>query len=135
MEAHIYDIASNAGRVLLSPFLLTVPLVGALVLMSGLAARVAISIEDLRYMSMRRSQAPSTRMAQRASSLRRRADGEMTGQERIEPGGTSKDDTARRLHLVHENPRVINVSGVSVDPTPVGEVPNRRPEMARATAV
>ena len=133
MEAHIYDIASNAGRVLLSPFLLTVPLVGALVLMSGLAARVAISIEDLRYMSMRRSQAPSTRMAQRASSLRRRADGEMTGQERIEPGGNRQDDTARRLHLVHENPRVTD--GFSVDPSTLEEVPNRGPEMARATAV
>ncbi len=135
MEAHIYDIASNAGRVLLNPFLLTVPVVGALVLMTGLAARMAISIEDLRYISMRRSQAPSTRMAQRAPSLRRRADGEVTGQERIEPGGNRQDDTARRLHLVHENPRVIDVSGFSVDPTTVEEVPNRRPEMARATAV
>ena len=135
MEAHIYDIASNAGNVLLNPFLLTVPVVGALVLMTGLAARVALSIEDLRYMSMRRWHAPTPRVAQRAPSLRRRADGEMTGQERIEPRGNRKDDTALRLHLVHENPRVINVSGFSVDPTTVGEVPNRRPEMARATAV
>ena len=133
MEAHIYDIASNAGNVLLNPFLLTVPVVGALVLMTGLAARVALSIEDLRYVSMRRSQAPSTRMAQRAPSPRRRADGEMTGQERVEPGGTRQDDTARRLHLVHENPRVTD--GFSVDPTTVEELPNRRPEMARATAV
>ena len=133
MEAHIYDIASNAGNVLLNPFLLTVPVVGALVLMTGLAARVALSIEDLRYMSMRRAQAPSTRVAQRAPSLRRPGDGEMTGQERIEPDGNRQDDTARRLHLVHENPRVTD--GFSVDPTTVEEVPNRRPEMARATAV
>ena len=135
MEAHIYDIASNAGRLLLNPFLLTVPVVGALVLITGLAARMAISLEDLRYMSMRRWQAPSTRMAQRAPSLRRRAAGEMTGLERIEPDGNRQDDTARRLHLVHENPRVMNVSGFSVDPTPVEEVSNRHPEMARATAV
>ena len=133
MEAHIYDIASNAGRLLLNPFLLTVPVVGALVLVTGFAGRVAVSIEDLRYMSMRRSHAPSPQMAQRALSPRRRADGEMTGQERIEPDRNSQDDTARRLHLVHENPRVTD--GFSVDPTTVEEVPNRRPEMARATAV
>ncbi len=59
MEAHIYDIASNAGRVLLNPVLLTVPVVGLLVLVTGFAGRVAISIEDLRYVSMRRSHAPS----------------------------------------------------------------------------
>lgn len=47
MEAHIYDIASNAGRVLLNPFLLTVPALGALVLVTGFAGRVAMSIEDL----------------------------------------------------------------------------------------
>ena len=135
MEAHIYDIASNAGRVLLNPFLLTVPVVGALALVTGLAGRVAVSIENLRYMSMRRSQAPSPRMAQRAPSPRRRADGEMTGQERIEPGGNRQADTALRLHLVHENPRVTDVSEFSVDPAAVVEVPNRRPEMARATAV
>ncbi len=135
MEAHIYDIASNAGRVLLNPFLVTVPVVGLLVLVTGFAGRVAISIEDLRYMSMRRSQAPSPRMAQRAPSPRRRADGEITGQERIEPDRNRQDDTAGRLRLVHENPRVTDVSGFSVDPTTVEEVPNRRPEMARATAV
>ena len=135
MEAHIYDIASNAGRGLLNPFLLTVPVVGALVLVTGFAARVAVSIEDLRYMSMRRSHAPSPRMAQQAPSLRRRAEGEMTGQQRIEPDGNRQDDTARRLRLVHENPWVTDVSEFSVDPTAVVEVPNRRPEMAPATAV
>ncbi len=134
METIIYDIASNAGRVLLNPFLLTVPVVGALVLVTGLAGRVAISIEDLRSMSMRRSHAPSPPMAQRAPSLRHRADGEMTGQERIEPAGNRQDDTARRLHLVDENPRVTDVSEFSVDPTAVEEVPNGRPEMAPATA-
>jgi hypothetical protein len=132
MEAHIYDIASNAGRVLLNPFLLTVPVVGALVLVTGVAGRVAISIEDLRYMSMRRWHAPSPPMAQRSPSLQLRADSEMTGQERIEPGGNRQDDTARRLHLVHESPRVTDE--FSVDPTAVEEVPNRRPEMAPATA-
>ena len=135
MEAHIYDIASNAGRVLLNPFLLTVPVVGALVLVTGLAGRVAISIEDLHYMSMRRSQATSPPMAQRAPSLRHRAEGEMTGQERIEPAGNMPAETARRLHLVHENPQVIDVSGFSIDPTAVEEDPNHRPKVARAIAV
>ncbi len=133
MEAQIYDIASNAGRVLLNPFLLTVPVVGALVLVTGFAGRVAVSIEDLRYMSVRRWHAPSPRMAQRSSSLQLQADGEMTGQERIEPGGNRQDDTARRLYLVHENRRVTDE--FSVDPTAVEKAPNRRPEMARATAV
>ncbi len=133
MEAHINDIASNARSVLKNPDLLNVPVVGLLVLVTGFAGRVAVSIEDLRYMSMRRSHAPSPRMAQRSPSLQRRADGEMTGQERIEPDGNRQDDTARRLYLVHENPRVTDE--FSVDPTAVEEVPNRRPEMARATAV
>ena len=47
MEAHIYDIASNAGRVLLNPFLLTVPVVGVLALVTGFAGRVATFTEDL----------------------------------------------------------------------------------------
>ncbi len=47
MEAHINDIASNASRVLLNPFLLTMPVVGLLALVTGFAARVATFIEDL----------------------------------------------------------------------------------------
>lgn len=135
MEAHIYDIASNAGRVLLNPFLVTVPVVGLLVLVTGFAGRVAISIEDLRYVSMLRSHAPRPPVAQPAPSLPHRAEGATTGQERIEPGGNRQDETARRLHLVHENLQVIDVSGFRVDPTAVEKIPNRRPEMARATAV
>ena len=135
MEAHIYDIASNAGRVLLNPFLVTVPVVGLLVLVTGFAGRVAISIEDLRYVSMRRSHTPRPPEAQPAPSLGHRAEGATTGQERIEPGGIRQDETARRLHLVHETLQVIDVSGFRVDPTAVEKIPNRRPEMARATAV
>ncbi len=135
MEAHIYDIASNAGRVLLNPFLATVPVVGLLVLVTGFAGRVAISIEDLRYVSMLRSHAPRPPVAQPVPSLRHRAERATTGQERIEPGGNRQDETARRLHLVHENLQVIDVSGFRVDSTAVEEIPDRRPELARATAV
>ena len=42
---------------------------------------------------------------------------------------------ARRLHLVHEDRQVINVSGVSVDPTAVAEVLNRHPKVARAAVI
>ena len=130
MEAHIYDIASNAGRVLLNPFLLTMPVVGALVLVTGLAGRVAISIEDLRYVWTRRSHATSAPMAQRAPSVRHRAEGEMTGHGRIEPGRNRPDETARPLDLVRETPRVIDVSGFRVDPAAAEEVLNRRPRVA-----
>jgi len=135
METQIYDIASNAGRVLLNPFLLTVPVVGALVLVTGFAGRVADTIGDLRYMSVRRWHAPAPRMARQAPSLRRRADGEMTGQERIEPDGNRQDDTARRLHLVPEDRQLINVSGCNVDPTAVEEVLNRHSKVAKAAAI
>lgn len=47
MEAHINDIASIASRILLNPFLLTVPVVGLLALVTGFAARVATFTEDL----------------------------------------------------------------------------------------
>ncbi len=130
MEAHIYDIASNAGRVLLNPFLLTMPVVGALVLVTGLAGRVAISIEDLRYVWTRRSHATSASMAQRAPSVRHRAEGEMTGHGRIEPGRNRSDETARSFDLVRESPRVIDVSGFRVDPAAAEEVLNRRPRVA-----
>ena len=42
---------------------------------------------------------------------------------------------ARGLHLVHEDRQVINVSGVSVDPTAVEEVLNRHPKVAKAAAI
>ena len=46
MEAQIYDIATSAGRVLLNPFLLIVPVIGVLALVTGVAGRVAIVVED-----------------------------------------------------------------------------------------
>ena len=129
MEAHIYDIASNVGRVLLNPFLLTMPVIGALALVTGLAGRVAISIEDLRYMWTQRSHATSAPMTQRAPSVRHRAEGEMTD-ERIEPRRNRPDEIAHPLHVVQENPGVIDVSGFRVDPAAAEEVLNRRPRVA-----
>ena len=49
MEAQIHDIALSAGRILLNSFLLTVPVVGGLALVTGVAGRVAIMVEDFLY--------------------------------------------------------------------------------------
>ncbi len=59
----------------------------------------------------------------------------MTSHERFEPDTHRSDETAPRLHLVHEDREVINVSGVSVDPTAVEEVLNRHPKVAKAAAI
>ncbi len=59
----------------------------------------------------------------------------MTGHERFEPDTPRSDGTARRLHLVREDRQVVNVSGVSVDPTAVEEVLNRHPKVARAAVI
>ncbi len=59
----------------------------------------------------------------------------MTSHERFEPDTPTLDETARRLHLVHEDREVINVSGGSVDPTAVAEVLNRHPKVARAAVI
>ena len=49
MAAQIHDIATSASGVLLSPFLLGLPLVVALAIITGFAGRVAVFVEDLRY--------------------------------------------------------------------------------------
>lgn len=69
----------------------------------------------------------TTWMRPRGPSLRQRAEGETTSHERSQPDMHRLDETTRRLHLVHENRQVINVSGFSVDPTAIEEVLNRHP--------
>ncbi len=59
----------------------------------------------------------------------------MTSHERSQPDTHRLDETARRLHLVHEDRQAINVSGVSVDPTAVEEVLNRHPKVAKAAVI
>jgi len=49
MAAQIHDIAISAGGVLLNPFLLTVPILVLLAIVTGFAGRVAVFVEDLRY--------------------------------------------------------------------------------------
>ncbi len=49
MEAQIRDIATSASQVLLNPFLLTVPVVGVLALVTGFASRIALFVEDFVY--------------------------------------------------------------------------------------
>ncbi len=59
----------------------------------------------------------------------------MTSHERFEPDKHRFDETARRLHLVHDDRQIINVSGFSVDPTAVEEVLSRHPKVARAAVI
>ncbi len=59
----------------------------------------------------------------------------MTSHERFEPDTHRLDETARRLHLVHEDRQVVHVSGRNVDPTAVEEVLNRHPRVAKAAAI
>ncbi len=59
----------------------------------------------------------------------------MTSHERFEPDPHRLDETALRLHLVHEDREVIHVSGFSVDPTAVEEALNRHPRVAKAAAI
>lgn len=47
MEAQLHNIVLVAGRFLLNPFVLTTMVVGTLAIVTGLAARVAILVEDL----------------------------------------------------------------------------------------
>jgi hypothetical protein len=50
MTAQIYNIAlATASTILFNPFVLMLPLAAALALLTGLAGRVAILLEDLRY--------------------------------------------------------------------------------------
>ena len=47
METQIYDIVRTAAPVFLNPFVLAVPAIGAVGLVTGVAGRVAIRVEDL----------------------------------------------------------------------------------------
>ena len=67
--------------------------------------------------------------------MRQLAGGEMTSHQWFQPDTLRLDETARRLHLVHEDRHVFNVSGVSVDPTAVEKVLNRHPNVARAAVI
>ena len=67
--------------------------------------------------------------------VRPQAENEMTSHERFQPDTHRLDETARRLHLVPEDRQLINVSGVSVDPTAVEEVMRRHPKVAKAAAI
>lgn len=49
MAAQIHDIAISASGVLLNPFLLIVPIVVVLAIVTGFAGRVVLVVEDLRY--------------------------------------------------------------------------------------
>lgn len=47
MEAQLHNIALVASRFLLNPLVLATMVVGTLALVTGLAARVAVLVEDL----------------------------------------------------------------------------------------
>jgi len=49
MATQIHEIAMIAGGALLNPYLLTVLMAGAMAIVTGLAGRVAIFVEDLHY--------------------------------------------------------------------------------------
>lgn len=49
MEAQIQVIASTAGRFLLNPYLLSMAVAFAVALVTGVAGRVAVFMEDLQY--------------------------------------------------------------------------------------
>ncbi len=66
--------------------------------------------------------------------MRPRAEDEMTSHEQFQPD-THRLDEAARLRLVHEDRQLINVSGVSVDPTAVEEVMRRHPKVALAAVI
>jgi hypothetical protein len=47
MQAQVGNIALSASRILLNPVVLTILVVGALALVTGLVARVVVLVEDL----------------------------------------------------------------------------------------
>ncbi len=49
MAAQIHDIAISSSGALLNPFLLIVPIVVVLAIVTGFAGRVVLVVEDLRY--------------------------------------------------------------------------------------
>ena len=55
MEAQIIEIATAAGRVLIHPIVIAVPLLVVLALATGLAGRLAVLVEDVRQPRTARS--------------------------------------------------------------------------------
>ena len=49
MATFILEIAADTGRVLLDPIALLIPALALLTLVTGLAARLAVAVEDLWY--------------------------------------------------------------------------------------
>ena len=47
MEAHILEMANRASRMLLDPVLLAVAVIGVLAVMTGVAQRLTVTIEDI----------------------------------------------------------------------------------------
>lgn len=62
MEALI-EVASNAGRILLNPYILIVVGAFVLALVTGLAARITVFTEDMRYVRSHRTVAPDLAVA------------------------------------------------------------------------
>jgi hypothetical protein len=84
MTAQIYNIAlATASTILFNPFVLMLPLAAALTLLTGLAGRVAILLEDLRYsrtQGRNRRLSPMVRVAHPSRTVNHR-----DGAERITP--------------------------------------------------
>lgn len=68
MEAQIQDIASNAGRFLLNPYLLSLPVAFVVALVTGVAGRVGVFVEDLHYNRTHRTDSRQGTDSQSAAS-------------------------------------------------------------------
>ena len=55
MDTLISNLATTAGRLLLNPLVITVPLLGLLAVATGFAGRAAIVVEDLRSVATARA--------------------------------------------------------------------------------
>jgi hypothetical protein len=47
MEAQIHDIVISAGQSFLNPFLVSVPAIAGLAFLTGIAGRIAMTVEDI----------------------------------------------------------------------------------------
>ncbi len=59
MEAQIQVIASTAGRFLLNPYLLSIAVAFAVALVTGVAGRFVVFMEDLQYHQTHRGDSPA----------------------------------------------------------------------------
>ena len=53
MEPHLQEIATIVGRLLLNPFVLVIPTLGALALITGAAARMTVWVEEFMHLRTR----------------------------------------------------------------------------------